>query len=99
MSVFALHSSVGFCTTHKVLSGSIYLFYCMHTDLKCLIIFSNYVTAVILVQILIYIHRNIANSECEGQVSMFTEVVRDSKTQSLTNSEIPVSAIINNFRI
>ena len=27
VSVLALHSSVGFCTTHKVLSGSIYLFY------------------------------------------------------------------------
>ena len=51
-------------------------------------IFSNYVTASILVRILINIQRKIANSECEGQVSMFTEVVRDSKTQILTNSEI-----------
>ena len=29
VSVLALHSRVGFCTTHKVLSVSIYLFYFM----------------------------------------------------------------------
>ena len=29
VSVLALHRSVGFCTTHKVLPGSIFLFYCL----------------------------------------------------------------------
>ena len=32
VSVLALHSSVGFCSAHKVLTGSIYLFYIKYDE-------------------------------------------------------------------